>query len=466
VYVSTDVNEVINGTAPAGTASEPQFDAGDLLTLGQKYYWKIAEVNDLGNPPTWDSDVWNFTVVSPLVIDDFESYTNESPNRVFQRWIDGAGFSEDEFFPSGNPGNGSGAFAGNDPTQGNIMETVSFHGGRQSMPFIYDSSVSGYSEAECTFDEPQDWNRFGAKALTLWFQGDPCNAPTQMYVKVNGKKVLYDGDAGDPLNKPWHLWYIPLADLTGVDVTRVTKLAIGFEGGQGTVFFDDIALSPLSLERQQVTPVAPAPGNLVARYTFDGNTNDSAGAPTITVVGAPTYVAGKVGEAIHLSGATDHIAIEGSFDLPVYTAALWFRVDGGTGARDLLSIYDSAGAHGVLVEITGTGALRFLHRAPLGVAGTNVYSNGGFADGKWYHVAIVKSEEAITMYVNGDLAGTEPNTVQFTQALPRMTLGVLKHDSLSRYFPGAIDDVYLYNRVLSQAEIAWLAGRRATFDQW
>ena len=70
------------------------------------------------------------------------------------------------------------------------------------------------------------------------------------------------------------------------------------------------------------------------------------------------------------------------------------------------------------------------------------------------------------MYVNGDLAGTEPNTVGFTQALPRLTLGVLKHDSLSRYFPGAIDDVHLYNRVLSQAEIAWLAGRRTAFDRW
>ena len=471
VYVSTDVNEVINGTAPAGTVSEPQFDAIALLTLGQKYYWKVSEANDLSGPIAWDSDVWNFTVVPTFVIDDFESYTNESPKRLFQTWIDGWGFSEDEFFPNGNPGNGTGATVGHDiwtagTTYTDIVETAVVHGGRQSMPLIYDSSVSGYSEAECTFDEPQDWTRFGIKALTLWFQGDPCNTATQMYVKINGQKVAYGGDAGDPLNKPWHPWYIPLTELTGIDLTRVTRLAIGFEGGQGTVLFDDIALSPVALERQRVTPVAPAPGNLVARYAFDGNANDSAGSQNGTIVGAPTFVAGKVGDAIHLDGARDHVAVEGSFELPVYTAALWFRVDGGTGARDVLSIYDSAGAHGVLIEITATGALRFLHRAPLGVGGTNVYSNGGFDDGKWYHVAIVKSTEAITMYVNGDLAGAEPNTVQFTQALPRLAMGVLKHDTLSRYFPGAIDDVYLYNRVLSQAEIAWLAGRRTTFDQW
>ena len=46
-----------------------------------------------------------------------------------------------------------------------------------------------------------------------------------------------------------------------------------------------------------------------------------------------------------------------------------------------------------------------------------------------------------------------------------MTIGVLKHDSLSRYFPGQIDEVYLYSRVLSPAEIASLAGLTKPVDQ-
>jgi hypothetical protein len=462
VYLSTDANEMINGTALVATVSQPQFDAGSLLTLGQRYYWKVSEVNDLRDPAVWDGDLWSFTVMPSLGIDDFESYSNDSPNRVFQHWIDGAGFSEDEFFPSGNPGNGSGALVGYDPTQGNIMETAIVHGGRQSMPFIYDRSVSGYSEAECTFDEPQDWTRFGAKALTLWFQGDPCNTATQMYVKVNSKKVPYNGNAGDPLNKPWHLWYIPLTELTGVDLARVTKLVIGFEGGQGTVFFDDIALSPR--DRQLVTPVQPAPENLVARYAFEGNTNDSTGAHNATAVGAPTFDAGKVGQAIKLNGATDHVVVEGTFDLPEYSAAMWFRVDGGTGARDLLSIY-SGTSHGVLLEVTDVGALRFVHRAPLGGSGgTDIRSNSKYADGAWYHLAIVKSATAATLYVNGVLASTAADSTQFDATLPRLVIGVLGHDRLSRYFPGAIDEVYLYNRALSQGEVASLAGRTAPFD--
>jgi hypothetical protein len=31
--------------------------------------------------------------------------------------------------------------------------------------------------------------------LSLWFYGDPNNGVEQMYVKLNGSKVVYDGDA-------------------------------------------------------------------------------------------------------------------------------------------------------------------------------------------------------------------------------------------------------------------------------
>ena len=76
---------------------------------------------------------------STPIIDDFESYTNDSPNRVFQAWIDGWGFSKDEFFPKGDPGNGSGSMVGYDPAVGNIMETSITHGGTQAMPVEYNN---------------------------------------------------------------------------------------------------------------------------------------------------------------------------------------------------------------------------------------------------------------------------------------------------------------------------------------
>jgi hypothetical protein len=339
-----------------------------------------------------------------------------------------------------------------------FAEQATVHGGTQSMPFYYDNTVASLSEATRAFDEPQDWTAFGVKALTLWFQGEPNNTAAQMYVEVNGRKVFYDGDPGNLLRKPWHLWYVPLSQFTGADLHQVTELTLGFEGGKGRVFFDDIRLS--ALDPEVVTPVQPDAANLLAYYAFEGNTNSSTGTLSGTPVGAPTYVAGPVKQALKLDGARDHVTVSGSqINLPVFTAALWFKVEGGTGERDLLSLYDDAGGHGVLLEVRGTGALRFLHREPIGTqGGTDLYDNDKYDDGAWYHVAIVKSADTMTMYINGEQTVSAANATQFTRPLTRMTLGVLKHDSLSRFLPGTMDEVYLYSRVLSQAEIASLAG--------
>jgi hypothetical protein len=171
-----------------------------------------------------------------------------------------------------------------------------------------------------------------------------------------------------------------------------------------------------------------------------------------------------------MDGVRDHVMIESSFDLPVYTVALWFKVEGGTGGRDLFSayaMYDSVGSHGILLEITGNGTLRFLHRAPLGTAGGSDMNSGSVLDdGNWYHVAFVKSADSAKAYVNGELVGTVADDSEFGQALERIALGMLRHDTADdpRFFPGVMDEVYVYGRALSHAEVAYLAGRTAQFD--
>jgi len=423
--------------------------------LGSTYYWKVNEVNDLEEPAVWKGDLWTFSTRDYLPVDDMESYNDEEGQgtRIYETWLDGWDI----------PTNGS--QVGHDVSP--FAEQVIVHGGRQSLPLYYNNTGASYSEAVRTFDDPQDWSLYGVRALTLWFYGDPANTPGQMYVKVNGRKVTYDGDADNVLRKPWQMWYVDLSQLTGVDLSQVTELAVGLEGGgQGMVFIDDLALSPS--DRELVTPVEPAPTGLVAHYAFEGDTSDSTGAHPGTAVGAPQFVAGKVGQAIQLDGARDYVAVETELDLPVYSAAVWFRVDGGTGGRDVFSVYDSTGAHGILLEVRANSGLRFLHRAPLGTqGGTDIFSDYTYDDGAWYHAALVKSPDVTTAYVNGKPVGSAADDTEFGEALEWIAIGMLRHDNPQdpRYFPGAIDEVYLYSRPLSQAEIAWLAGRTQPFDQ-
>ena len=119
---------------------------------------------------------------------------------------------------------------------------------------MYDNSVASLSEV--TVDPAnlpigRDWTVGSPQTLVLWFHGSPGNAVTeQMYVKLNGAKVVYPGGAADIAEQRWKQWNIDLAAL-GISLSSVTELSIGFErtgaiGGTGTVFIDDIRLYRLA----------------------------------------------------------------------------------------------------------------------------------------------------------------------------------------------------------------------------
>ncbi len=82
--------------------------------------------------------------------------------------------------------------------------------------------------------------------LSLWFFGDASNTAAQMYVKVNGTKVAYDGDPGNLALAAWQVWNIDLASV-GTNLQSVTTLSIGIDGNgaSGTLYVDDIRLYAL-----------------------------------------------------------------------------------------------------------------------------------------------------------------------------------------------------------------------------
>jgi len=195
VYLGKDQAAVANGTALVDTTTESSYQPPSL-DFGSFYYWKVDEVNSAASTPVWAGDVWTFTSAEYAAIDDFESYTNESPHRVFQTWIDGWGFSPDENFPDGGKGNDTGAMVGYDPSLGDIMETSIVHGGGQSMPVEYNNVNSPYySEVERTWSSAQDWTTNGATELSLWFRGRPLvfvETPSSITMSGGGADI-YNG---------------------------------------------------------------------------------------------------------------------------------------------------------------------------------------------------------------------------------------------------------------------------------
>jgi len=233
VVLSDDEQAVIDNTAVLDAATETSFDLSTAgIELGTTYYWKVNEINEAATPSSVAGEVWSFSTREFTVVDGFESYDDDC-RRIFFNWQDGFGHngSEECAVPPYN-GNGSGSIVGN--ANAPFAEQTIVHSGDQSMPLEYESS----SEAQLALN--QDWTLGGAQTLVLYFYGDPGNTGN-LFVKVNGSKVAYDGPA-DAITTPyWTQWNIDLVSL-GANLQSVTQLSVGAEGGSGIVYIDDIRL--------------------------------------------------------------------------------------------------------------------------------------------------------------------------------------------------------------------------------
>ena len=385
VYVSTDPDAL----TLAGPVTEPTFDATSLdLQLGQTYHWQVDEVNDTEVPDTWQGNLWSFSTVPHITIDDFESYSNDAStySRVFQTWIDGAGYNN----PVPVAGNGTGSYMGHNPSLGDIMEKtiVNEGGSRQSAPFSYGNDGKTVSEVTRTFEPAQAWNRNGVQALVLHFHGASGNTG-QMYVRINGTRIPYDGEAGNIARLAWQPWTIDLTS-SGLDLQSVGSLTIGVDGSGsgGMLYFDDIrlsgqALSPTSeeiwIEAEAATTIE-APMQIFDDPTASGGkyimkdpaSNESNANPpadglvtyTFTVAGGTYKIAGRVIS----NGVNDSfwVRIPGATTQTTNHSSGWVRWNGMThegawGWHDIWSFDDGSAT----VEFTmpaGTYTLELRYR--------------------------------------------------------------------------------------------------------
>jgi hypothetical protein len=463
VFVGTDANAVLDGTAPSQTVTDNRVGLASFdLPIGETYFWKVNEANEAETPSVWPGLVWDFAIPDPLVVDDFESYTNNAENyeRVFQTWIDGAGYTNPVTFP----GNGTGSYFGYDPTQGDIMEKSIVHGGSQAAPFIF--GVGGKSTAEVvrTFDEAQNWTLHGITTLVVHFYGDPENVPGQLYVKINDTKVLFTDDPGAISRTMWEQWNIDLAS-TGANLSSVQSLTLGIENGSGLVYVDDILLyrnAPAPVEG-----IDPGNAGLVASYSMENNLNDATGNYHGTAVGSPTYQASyNSSMALALDGIDDYV------DLPIggliaslsdITVAGWVNSSSDDGWQRVFDFGNDTTVYMFMSVNSGTGTDPMRFAITTGSNGAESGVNGLVAlPADWHHVAATIDSSTMTMalYVDGSVVGSGP-TALLPQDLGETTqnrLGSSQWDD--PLFSGALDDVLIYDRALSEAEARYLAGEQ------
>jgi hypothetical protein len=455
VYVGDDSNAVAKGTAPVvATTNTSYAPAG--LQLGTTYYWKIEEVNAAATPSAWAGDVWSFATPSYIIIDDFESYNDKEGTSIFNTWADGYGTTA----------NGSLVGNANPP----FAEQTIIHGGSQAMPFTYDNTgTHTMSEATRTFTDAQDWTRAGIKTLALFFRGVATNTAGQPYVKINSTKVSFSGSATATSTALWKQWNIDLTSI-GVSLAAVKTLAIGVtSSGTGTLYFDDIRLYKTA--PAVVQPIDPGVTNLMAHFTMEGEVKDVSGHGYVGTGMSTAFVDSMpgLGKALQFNGTTAYVDMTASFGDLISTLASstfsiwvnftntgsqWQRVfDFGTGTSVYMFLTSRNGSNTARFAITKTGS-----------GGEATASAPSSLATGWHHVTAVidASTMRLSLYIDGSLAQGNRTTTVLPKDLGKTTQNWLGRSQYTAdpYFNGMIDDFRVYNRVLSEGEIRYLAGDR------
>jgi len=472
VNISTDMNALADGTADSASTLTSSLDLMSLdLQMGQTYYWRVDEVNDAEAPALWTGSVWSLSTPDALVVDDFESYNNISPDRPFQTWLDGFGYSEDEFFPVGYGGNGTGAGIGHDIWavsspyfNGDIMETVrTIAGSSKSMPFYF----NGASETERAL--AMDFTLGGAKTLSIPFRGQAGNTGT-LYAKINGVKVTYSRDAGNLAKAVWQVFNIDLASVN-TNLTSVTKLAIGVEdNASGMILIDDITLHAEA--GQVITPVQPDDSSLVLHYTFDegagssiadASGNGNAG----TFESISVWATGVSGSAVSLDGIGSHVsapaAAWSSIDTQ-FTLSFWAQGDpdlgdnwgffAGAGDQRIVSFHIPWGSEVIFDTTLDWGGERLI----VGAVDDELR-------GQWRHWTLVRNTDTNEkqVYMDGVLYGSTTPSADPITGIDLFLIGI-GNGGASPY-KGQIDDFKIHNRALSAEEILWQAGVTTPIDK-
>ncbi|MGH3374623.1 MAG: LamG-like jellyroll fold domain-containing protein [Actinoallomurus sp.] len=196
----------------------------------------------------------------------------------------------------------------------------------------------------------------------------------------------------------------------------------------------------------------------VSFYPFDEGTGtvakDAAGGHDATLVNGPVWTTGHSGSALQFNGS-DQYADTGAAILDTtgsYSASAWVKLD-RTGSFATAVSQDGANDSAFFLQYSGAD-----DRFAFSFAGVRALASTAPQTGQWYHLTGVRDAATgtLTLYVNGQKAGSA------SACLGDASTG---HTVIGRgrfggnpvdYWPGAIDQVHVFDRALSAADVAAL----------
>ncbi|MCX6619389.1 MAG: LamG domain-containing protein, partial [Acidobacteria bacterium] len=217
----------------------------------------------------------------------------------------------------------------------------------------------------------------------------------------------------------------------------------------------------------------PPPSGLVGWWPGDGNAWDLAAGNNGTPFNGADFAAGVVGQGFSLSGVSQYLDVGNPAALRVsagdFTVDTWVKFNSLTHPPG--SVTGPAGDMSIMDKMSATGINQDGWRLfkqdnnhfwfCLGGGGANgcgggpstlVQSATVATTGVWYHVTAVKTSSTISIYVNG-VKETTTSLGPFTDT-HAASLKIGASAAEGSYLNGLVDEAEVFNRALSDAEIA------------
>ncbi|NOS71545.1 MAG: hypothetical protein HOP33_16670 [Verrucomicrobia bacterium] len=197
---------------------------------------------------------------------------------------------------------------------------------------------------------------------------------------------------------------------------------------------------------------APAPSGLVGWWRAEENTFDVQSGNFGTLMGNTTFGTGRVGQAFVFDGSGDGVSVGNPTNLQLQNFTIEAWVKRSSTSQASLDPYDSGaifhyayGGYGFGINNSG--------QLWLGKVGINaVFSSLTITDTNSFHHAVVtKSGSTVIFYLDGVTETVVPYNITFEFTGP-VAIGARGGDMVGSLL-GLVDEVSVYNRVLSNNEI-------------
>lgn len=216
-------------------------------------------------------------------------------------------------------------------------------------------------------------------------------------------------------------------------------------------------------------PVVTAEPGLVAHYKFDGDANDATPyANHGTIGGNPVFepVAGHPNSTMALvfDGVADSVLVPNAVQLisDFATVSFWIRVDGINLADPEAYILDfgnfdqrwkiSLPIHRQIVWTTNSKNSLADHF----VSDMDSGAGNDLVVGFWWYVTMVHDGTDNIIYIDGQEVNRKPTQGPLNSTARSLSMANNLQNPGKEYFQGALDEVKIYNKALTSAEVAQL----------